>query len=163
MSSRSFRVDLVDNINCICTCGKTITYHIPCPHVVSCISVLRPSHYNYVSQYYSLDNYKMTYVDPFHNIPDRSTWAQHDPASGIHPLLPPNFRRRSRRPRTNRFRNTMDEGIGQSNRKCGACGIVGHNKATCPTRLVLSFKFFISRMLFINVLFIIRRMLFHFL
>ncbi|KAL0921071.1 hypothetical protein M5K25_008103 [Dendrobium thyrsiflorum] len=42
----------------------------------------------------------------------RSNWAQHNPASGTFPLLPPNFRRRSGRPRTNRIRNTMDEARG---------------------------------------------------
>ncbi|PKU74604.1 Protein FAR1-RELATED SEQUENCE 8 [Dendrobium catenatum] len=130
----SFRVDLINNENCICSCGKSIIFHIPCAHIVTCISMLRKIHYNYVSKYYSLDNYKMTYVGQFHNIPDRTTWAQHDPSSGIHPLLPPNFRRRSGRPRTNRFRNTMDEGRGSSNRKCAACDSVGHNKAACPTR-----------------------------
>ncbi|PKU67190.1 hypothetical protein MA16_Dca013614 [Dendrobium catenatum] len=75
----------------------------------------------------------MTYAGQFHNSPDRTTWAQHDPSSGIHPLLPPNFRRRSRRPRINRFRNTMDEGRDSSNKKCVACSSVGHNKATYPT------------------------------
>ncbi|KAL0920141.1 hypothetical protein M5K25_009254 [Dendrobium thyrsiflorum] len=43
---------------------------------------------------------------------DRSNWAQHNPASGTFPLLPPNFRRRTGRPRTNHIRNTMDEARG---------------------------------------------------
>ncbi|KAI0523313.1 hypothetical protein KFK09_005708 [Dendrobium nobile] len=134
MSSRSYRVDILDGRRCKCSCEKPMLYHSPCSHVVCCLALLRRSHFEYVSPYYTTTNYKLTYSGEFHHIPNKDEWGEHNPISGIMPLLPPNYRRRSGRPRTNRYRNTMDEAQAGSSRLCGACHLAGHNKATCPTR-----------------------------
>ncbi|KAI0500776.1 hypothetical protein KFK09_018993 [Dendrobium nobile] len=134
MSSRSYRVDILDGRRCKCSCEKPMLYHSPCSHVVCCLALLRRSHFEYVSPYYTTTNYKLSYSGEFHHIPNKDEWGEHNPISGIMPLLPPNYRRRSGRPRTNRYRNTMDEAQAGSSRLCGACHLAGHNKATCPTR-----------------------------
>ncbi|KAL0904150.1 hypothetical protein M5K25_026224 [Dendrobium thyrsiflorum] len=135
MSSRSYRVDLLDGRTCICSCGKPLLYHMPCVHVVCCVAMLRRSHLDYVTPYYSMTNYKLSYSAEFHHIPNKEQWGEHDPSVGRNPLLPPNFRRRSGRPRTARYRNTMDEPRAKSNRVCSACKQAGHNRATCSIRL----------------------------
>ncbi|KAL0927844.1 hypothetical protein M5K25_002059 [Dendrobium thyrsiflorum] len=135
MSSRSYRVDLLDGRTCICSCGKPLLYHMPCVHVVCCVAMLRRSHLDYVTPYYSMTNYKLSYSAEFHHIPNKEQWGEHDPSVGRNPLLPPNFRRRSGRPRTARYRNTMDGPRARSNRVCSACKQAGHNRATCSIRL----------------------------
>ncbi|PKU77683.1 hypothetical protein MA16_Dca013475 [Dendrobium catenatum] len=134
MSSRSYRVDILDGRRCKCSCGRPLLYHYPCSHVVCCLAMLRRSHFDYVSPYYTRPNYKLSYSGQFHHIPNKEEWGEHNPNTGKIPLLPPNYRRRSGRPRTNRFRNKMDEAPARSIRVCGACHLAGHNRATCPTR-----------------------------
>ncbi|PKU86619.1 hypothetical protein MA16_Dca010844 [Dendrobium catenatum] len=109
MSSRSYSVDVTPGANSLCSCGRTIIYHMPCAHVISSIASVIISHLDYISEYYTMNNFKMTYVDEFHTIPDKAYWPSHDPAYGLYPLNTPNFRRRSSRPKTNRYRNIMDE------------------------------------------------------
>ncbi|KAL0913949.1 hypothetical protein M5K25_017444 [Dendrobium thyrsiflorum] len=109
MSSRSYRVDITPGSNSLCSCGRTIIYHMPCAHVISCTAAVRLSHLEYVSEFYTLNNFKMTYADEFHTIPDKQFWPIHDPVVGLYPLTPPNFRRRSGRPKSTRYRNTMNE------------------------------------------------------
>ncbi|PKU79319.1 hypothetical protein MA16_Dca000664 [Dendrobium catenatum] len=134
MSSRSYRVDVTPGGNSVCSCGKPVIYHLPCAHVISSTASVRISHLEFVSEYYTMKNLKMTYLEEFHTIPDKEYWPNHDPATGLFPLSPPNFRRRSGRPKTNRYRNTMDERRTQSTRLCSYCHIVGHNRTTCPSR-----------------------------
>ncbi|KAL0928806.1 hypothetical protein M5K25_000729 [Dendrobium thyrsiflorum] len=134
MSSRSYRVDITPGSNSLCSCGRTIIYHMPCAHVISCTAAVRLSHLEYVSEFYTLNNFKMTYVDEFHTIPDKQFWPIHDPVVGLYPLTPPNFRRRSGRPKSTRYRNTMDERRHESSRVCSHCHMTGHNKTTCPAR-----------------------------
>ncbi|KAL0903375.1 hypothetical protein M5K25_027749 [Dendrobium thyrsiflorum] len=134
MSSRSYRVDITPGSNSLCSCGRTIIYHMPCAHVISCTAAVRLSHLEYVSEFYTLNNFKMTYADEFHTIPDKQFWPIHDPVVGLYPLTPPNFRRRSGRPKSTRYRNTMDERRHESSRVCSHCHMTGHNKTTCPAR-----------------------------
>ncbi|PKU70710.1 hypothetical protein MA16_Dca016908 [Dendrobium catenatum] len=112
---------------CKCSCGKPLLYHLPCSHVVSCLTLLRRTHFDYVYPYYTKNNYKLSYLGEFHHIPNKEEWGEHNRNTGMIPLLPPNYRRRSGRPRTNRYRNTMDEAPPRSNRVCRACHIAGHN------------------------------------
>ncbi|KAL0914072.1 hypothetical protein M5K25_017577 [Dendrobium thyrsiflorum] len=134
MSSRSYRVDITPGSNSLCSCGRTIIYHMPCAHVISCTAAVRLSHLEYVSEFYTLNNFKMTYADEFHTIPDKQFWPIHDPVVGLYPLTPPNFRRRSGRPKSTRYRNTMDERRHESSRVCSHCHMTGHNKTTCLAR-----------------------------
>ncbi|XP_020675825.1 uncharacterized protein LOC110094834 [Dendrobium catenatum] len=134
MSSRSYSVDILDGRRCKCSCGKPLLYHLPCSHVVSCLALLRLTHFDYISPYYTNNNYKLSYSGEFHHIPNKEEWGEHNPNTSMIPLLPPNYRRRSGCPRINQYRNTMDEAPPRSNRVCGACHLAGHNRATCPTR-----------------------------
>ncbi|KAL0917559.1 hypothetical protein M5K25_012628 [Dendrobium thyrsiflorum] len=86
MSSRSYRVDITPGSNGLCSCGRTIIYHMPCAHVISCTAAVRLSHLEYVSEFYTLNNFKMTYADEFHTIPDKQFWPIHDPVVGLYPL-----------------------------------------------------------------------------
>ncbi|KAL0920661.1 hypothetical protein M5K25_009812 [Dendrobium thyrsiflorum] len=128
MSSRSYRVDILDGRKCICSCGKPLLYHMPCVHVVCCVAMLRRSHLDYVTPYYGMANYKLTYSAEFHHIPNKEEWGEHDPSVGRNPLLPPNFRRRSGRPRTARYRNTMDEARARSDRVCSASSMASEQR-----------------------------------
>ncbi|PKU62284.1 hypothetical protein MA16_Dca027602 [Dendrobium catenatum] len=134
MSSKSYRDNILDGRRCKCSCGKPLLYHLPCSHVVCCLAMLRRSHFDYVSPYYTRTNYKLSYSGEFHHIPNKEEWGENNPNTSMIPLLPPNYRRRSGRPRTNRYRNTMDEAPPRSNRVCRACHLAEHNRATCPTR-----------------------------
>ncbi|KAL0908762.1 hypothetical protein M5K25_023271 [Dendrobium thyrsiflorum] len=109
MSSRSYRVDLLDGRTCMCSCGKPLLYHIPCAHVVCCVAMLRRSHLDFILSYYSMTNYKLTYSAEFHHIPNKEEWVEHDLTLDRNPFLSPNYIRRSGRPRTARYRNTIDE------------------------------------------------------
>ncbi|PKU61268.1 hypothetical protein MA16_Dca028574 [Dendrobium catenatum] len=134
MSSKSYRVDITPGNNSLCSCERPVIYNMPCAHVISSTASIRISHVDYILEYYTMNNIKMTYLEEFRTILDKEYWPTHDPTTGLYPLSPPNFRRRFDRPKINRYKNTMDEPRAQSSRVCSYCHIVGHNRTTCSTR-----------------------------
>ncbi|KAI0499780.1 hypothetical protein KFK09_017988 [Dendrobium nobile] len=133
MSCRSFRFIITSPQTCTCSCGHPQIYHMPCKHAVIALSSRRWDHNAFVSTYYSLVCYKESYSGNFHVIPERTLWPPYNEDLGIIPLLAPTIRRRSGRPRINRYRNSMDETRASSSRTCSFCHNKGHNNATCPT------------------------------
>ncbi|KAI0519272.1 hypothetical protein KFK09_006714 [Dendrobium nobile] len=131
-SCRPHRVEIPSHQNCTCTCKRPQLYHVPCVHVIAVAGYRRWNHNSFVSQYFTLNSYRETYSGLFHVLPPKEVWPNFCEVQGIIPLLAPAFRRRAGRPRTNRFRNTMDEPNSTGNKRCGHCKQNGHNRATCP-------------------------------
>ncbi|KAI0520548.1 hypothetical protein KFK09_008024 [Dendrobium nobile] len=131
-SCRPNRVEIQSLQNSTCTCKRPQLYHVPCVHVIAVAGYRRWNHNQFVSQYFTLNSYRETYSGLFHVMPPKEVWPNFSDAQGIIPLLAPAFRRRAGRPRTNRFRNTMDEANSTSNKRCGHCKQNGHNRSTCP-------------------------------
>ncbi|KAL0914478.1 hypothetical protein M5K25_014827 [Dendrobium thyrsiflorum] len=131
-SCRPHKVEILTTDTCTCTCMKPQLYHVPCIHVLAIAGHRRWNHNNFVSKYFTLKLYKATYSGLFHVVPPKDFWPNFSEQEGIMPLIAPAFRRRVGRPRSNRYRNTMDEVPSISNRSCGHCKNKGHNIATCP-------------------------------
>ncbi|KAL0925473.1 hypothetical protein M5K25_003804 [Dendrobium thyrsiflorum] len=109
MTCRSFRVLITSPQTCTCSCGHPEIYHTPCQHVIIALGSRHWDHNSFVSPYFTLAFYKQSYSGLFHVIPERSQWPPYNVDQGIIPLLAPAFRRRSGRPRTNRYRNRIAE------------------------------------------------------
>ncbi|KAL0914175.1 hypothetical protein M5K25_017685 [Dendrobium thyrsiflorum] len=131
-SCRPHKVEILTTDTCTCTCMKPQLYHVSCIHVLAVAGHRRWNHNNFVSKYFTLKLYKATYSGLFHVVPPKDFWPNFSEQEGIMPLIAPAFRRRVGRPRSNRYRNTMDEVPSSSNRSCGHCKNKGHNIATCP-------------------------------
>lgn len=95
------------------------------------LSLIRARNIDYISEYYTISNYVNSYSVDFHGIPDINHWLPLDATRGIIELIPPIMVRRRGQPRTRRYRNTMDESRSTSNRKCGICKELGHNRSSC--------------------------------
>ncbi|XP_028550863.1 uncharacterized protein LOC114579675 [Dendrobium catenatum] len=135
---KTHKVEVLTPEKCACTCNKQQLHHLPFVHVISVAGHRRWNHNAFVSQYYTLNSYKVIYSGLFHVVPPNDVWPNFNEGAGIIPLLAPAFRRRAGRPRTTRFRNTMDEAQSSSNKRCGHCKRNGHNRETCSYNLASS-------------------------
>ncbi|KAK8926441.1 hypothetical protein KSP39_PZI018540 [Platanthera zijinensis] len=101
--------------------------------MIASLASKRVSHEEFVSDFYTISSCKNTCSGSFHGIPDITGWQSLDATRGIIELQPPTLIRRTGRPQTRRHHNTMDERTDRSNKKCGICKELGHNRSTCPT------------------------------
>ncbi|XP_020250107.1 uncharacterized protein LOC109827508 [Asparagus officinalis] len=120
--NRSYKVNMLVDHTCTCTCNVPQLQLIPCSHVVAACSDLqggaRISHYEFVDAWYSAYNYQQTYKECFRPPYDSRHWTQDGPR-----ILPPLYKRSAGRPRSVRIRNSMNDGREGARRrnKCSRC------------------------------------------
>ena len=127
---RCCRVDLTHRS---CDCGEFQIQKFPCTHAFAACANVSLDPNQFVHHIFRLDTLVKIYNNEFRPIGDVANWP-----STSEPTLLPNksMIRRKGRPRSSRIRNEMDwiehrdEGL-----RCGLCRQLGHNRATCPSRV----------------------------
>ncbi|KAH0749212.1 hypothetical protein KY290_028444 [Solanum tuberosum] len=118
----------------MCSYGRFQHDEIPCSHALAAIRHRNKHRDDYCSAYYSNKNYQDTYAIPIEPLPCESTW---DVPSHVleEVVLPPITRKQPGRPPKNDRKKGFTEGKGKKRKvTCSECGIVGHNKKTCPKK-----------------------------
>ena len=80
-----------------------------------------------MSEYFSVDKFKLAYADNVPALLGREQWAEYNPGFKLHP---PALHRAPGRPRVNRL-GPGAEGAAVKRRRCKRCGIEGHIQRLC--------------------------------
>ncbi|KAH1212330.1 hypothetical protein GmHk_14G040559 [Glycine max] len=131
MSQRGGQKRSVNLNDRYCQCGQFSTHHYPCSHIIATCGVVSISFYQYIDVVYTNDHILLAHSP---------SWWPHGNEDAIPPfdalwtLVPdPSFIRMKGRPRSTRLRNEMDwREPSQTRKKCGRCGVQGHNRRNCP-------------------------------
>ncbi|KAF6151970.1 hypothetical protein GIB67_010544 [Kingdonia uniflora] len=96
---------------------------LPCVHAVRVLSPYKDL--EWVNPYHRVANYVVVYEGPVLPITDSSLWGK-----PLRQVEPPPLVRGTGRPRKVRKKDA-DEGSEKNQKRCGKCGLYGHNKKTC--------------------------------
>lgn len=113
-----------------CACGAWQLSGVPCRHAIRAMVASKIDPHKYVSSWYSVKVYKLTYSYNIAPIPDNLQWPEFDDVPN---LLPPPMKRGVGRPCRNRRREEGEDDKGKRSKtvKCTLCGHLGHNMRTC--------------------------------
>ncbi|KAF1883902.1 hypothetical protein Lal_00038396 [Lupinus albus] len=103
-----------------CECGEFQSLRLSCSHVIATCSSLNLDYRQFISPIYRLDNLLKLYGQ---------YWPHYSGPMFILNILM--RRNRTRRPKTSRIHNEMDDCATEKNKKCGLCRTKGHNRNTC--------------------------------
>ena len=114
-----------------CSCGKWEINKYPCSHVLSVCGNLSLNSWQYVQNYYSIEEYCMTWAPQFFPLHHEEYWPE-----TMFNLIPDYSLKRSEkgRPRSTRLRNEMDIKEGRTLIRCGICRVQGHDRRKCPSK-----------------------------
>ncbi|XP_021735702.1 uncharacterized protein LOC110702307 [Chenopodium quinoa] len=112
-----------------CACNVWQLSGLPCKHAMRAIIHAHEDPKKYVSEWYSLRRYKLTYGNTIKSIPDVEQW----PDNTYPEIAPPNMKRGIGRPARNRRREEGEQAKGKRSKtvKCSKCQNYGHNSQTC--------------------------------
>lgn len=115
--------------NMTCKCGQWQLSGLPCRHGMRAIHHARLDPHTFVSGWFSVEMYKVTYGGTIKPIPDQEQW----PDSTLPSIQPPAFRRGIGRPSRNRRREEDEQRKCKRSKtvKCSICKEFGHNSITC--------------------------------
>ncbi|KAH1243194.1 hypothetical protein GmHk_07G020323 [Glycine max] len=114
-----------------CQCGQFSTYHYPCSHIIVVCGVVSINFYQCIDVVYINDHILCVYSPPWWPLGNEDTIP---PSDALWTLVPdPSFNRMKGRSRSTQLRNEMDwREPSQTHKKCGRCGVQGHNRCNCP-------------------------------
>lgn len=113
-----------------CACGYWQLTGVPCRHAIRAMIASKLDPHMYVSSWYSVKTYKLTYQNSIAPIPDQLQWPEFQNLPNIQP---PPMKRGVGKPCRNRKREEGEEAKGKRAKtvKCTVCGHLGHNSRTC--------------------------------
>ncbi|ESQ51622.1 hypothetical protein EUTSA_v10016294mg [Eutrema salsugineum] len=116
-----------------CECRGWQLYGLPCSHAVAVLISIRENVYRYTESYFTVGNYRRTYAETIHPVPDKTMWRKTEPdvESGEESVIrPPKVLRQQPRPRK---RRSQGEDRGRQKRvvRCSRCNQAGHFRTTC--------------------------------
>ncbi|CAH9117798.1 unnamed protein product [Cuscuta epithymum] len=109
-----------------CTCRRFQVDELPCIHALAVLKKMNQEPYKFCSSYYLKDTMQQTYQRTVHPIPDQGTWPMN--TCDQMKIYPPHGRKKSGRPKKQRYKAHWES---TSTHKCGKCGNQGHNRKTC--------------------------------
>ena len=123
-----------------CTCRSWQLCGIPCPHGICALYHSQKVLENYIDHWYSKEKYLASYHFSLQPVKGRNMW----PKTKIPPLLPPEVKRISGRPKVCRRKDPEEpKKMGKLSRR-GAimtyslCKETGHNRNDCPKKAQVS-------------------------
>jgi len=114
-----------------CTCRVWQGTGIPCKYAIAYITSIPGARLeDFVSDYYSVHNFKLAYQGSIPCIPDKSMWPTSNHGFFMHPPL---LRATAGGRRKNRMKGTFEGGSSQKDRRhqCPICYQKGHHWETC--------------------------------
>jgi hypothetical protein len=117
-SGRKYIVRLRERV---CNCKNFYEYQGPCVHAIAACRFDAEDPFDYFLPVYTLKIYRDTYKKSI--TPVSIEGLASDPV-----IQPPRLVKKRGRPKTRRHRKGETK---QSQRKCGRCGVLGHNARTC--------------------------------
>ncbi|GAU16740.1 hypothetical protein TSUD_199820 [Trifolium subterraneum] len=121
-------VEIVDIDNWECSCKGWKLTGLPCCHAIAVFECIGRDLYDYCSRYFTVENYRLTYAEPIHALPDIDRPVQVEPAMEIVTVTPPPTKRPPGRPKSKQV-ESID--IIKRQLQCGKCKGLGHNRKTC--------------------------------
>ncbi|KAL5065628.1 hypothetical protein RYX36_027365 [Vicia faba] len=121
-------VEIVDLDNWDCSCRGWKLSGLPCCHAIAVFDCVGRDLYDYCSRYFTVENYRLTYAEPIHALPDIDRPVQVEPDMAVTIVTPPPTKRPPGRPKSKQV-----ESIDMIKRQlqCGKCKGLGHNRKTC--------------------------------
>ncbi|XP_027930458.1 uncharacterized protein LOC114186680 [Vigna unguiculata] len=125
-----------------CQCRGWQLYGLPCAHAVAALLSIRQNVQRFTESCFTVANYRKTYSQTIHPIPDKSLWKEFSEAEGVVTVSdvdqlqlqltinPPKSLRPPGRPRKKRVR-AEDRGRVKRVVHCSRCNQTGHFRTTC--------------------------------
>lgn len=129
---RGDSIEVVDIDNGSCSCRGWQLTGLPCCHTIAVIGCISRSPYDYCSRYFTTENYRLTYSESIHPIPNMDVPMLQDPSQIAVTVIPPPTRRPPGRPTTKKY-GLQD--VVKRQLQCSRCKGLGHNKSTCKELL----------------------------
>ncbi|CAN0892831.1 hypothetical protein LINGRAHAP2_LOCUS17797 [Linum grandiflorum] len=124
----------VDIRNRCCLCRGWQINGLPCAHAVAALLSCRQNVHRFTESCFTVANYRKTYTETIHPIPDKSMWnelSDADPNTVEEYVInPPKSLRPPGRPRKKRVR-AEDRGRVKRVVHCSRCNQTGHFRTTC--------------------------------
>ncbi|RHN64458.1 putative transcription factor interactor and regulator CCHC(Zn) family [Medicago truncatula] len=121
-------VEIVDIDNWDCSCKGWKLTGLPCCHAIAVFECVGRDLYDYCSRYLTVDNYRLTYTEPIHALPDIDKPVQVESAMEVVTVTPPPTKRPPGRPKSKQV-ESID--LIKRQLQCGKCKGLGHNRKTC--------------------------------
>ncbi|CAN1131995.1 hypothetical protein LINPERPRIM_LOCUS14139 [Linum perenne] len=129
--------NIVDIRNRCCLCRGWQIHGLPCAHAVAALLSCRQNVHRFTEVCFTVANYRKTYSQTIHPIPDKSMWKELSDAdpnttnNAIELVInPPKSLRPPGRPRKKRVR-AEDRGRAKRVVHCSRCNQTGHFRTTC--------------------------------
>jgi len=121
-------VEIVDIDNWDCSCKGWKLTGLPCCHAIAVFECIGRDLYDYCSRYFTVENYRLTYTEPIHALPDIDKPVQVESAMEVVTVTPPPTKRPPGRPKSKQV-ESID--LIKRQLQCGKCKGLGHNRKTC--------------------------------
>ncbi|XP_057724376.1 uncharacterized protein LOC130940287 isoform X1 [Arachis stenosperma] len=125
---RGESVDTVDMDRLDCSCKGWQLSGLPCCHAIAVCECSDRSPYDYCSRYFTVENYRQTYTESIHPLPDDFEKPVDGESTMIVTVTPPPTKRPPGRPKMKQV-ETID--VIKRQLQCGKCKGLGHNRKTC--------------------------------
>ena len=125
---RGDSIEIVNIDHWDCSCRGWQLSGLPCCHAIAVISCLAQSPYDYCLRFYTTENYRLTYSESIHPVPNIETPLLLDSGQALVTVTPPPTRRPPGRPTT---KKQAPHDLSKRQLQCSKCKGLGHNKSTC--------------------------------
>lgn len=122
-----------------CTCRVFQVDNFICPHAIAACKFRNYVVEDYISTYYTKENWYSSYAGVIHPYGSVETWQIPENIKEVVVNPPKCAKRGAGRPKKNRMPST-GEGETSSQRKCSRCKQVGHNRQTCKNPIPLAVR-----------------------
>ena len=125
---RGESVDIVDIDNWDCSCKGWQLTGVPCCHAIAVFECVGRSPYDYCSRYFTVENYRLTYAESIHPVPNVDKPPVQGESTSLVMVTPPPTKRPPGRPKMKQV-ESID--IIKRQLQCSKCKGLGHNRKTC--------------------------------
>ncbi|XP_061343249.1 uncharacterized protein LOC133289351 isoform X2 [Gastrolobium bilobum] len=131
---RGESVDIVDIDHWDCSCKGWQLTGVPCCHAIAVFECVGRNPYDYCSRYFTVENYRLTYAESIHPVPNVDRPVQGELALAV-TVTPPPTKRPPGRPKMKQV-ESID--LIKRQLQCSKCKGLGHNRKTCKNGIVSS-------------------------
>lgn len=127
---RGESLEIVDVDHWECSCKGWQLTGLPCCHAIDVFEGIGRDPYDYCSRYFMAENYRLTYAESIHPIPNVERPPHGESTEEQVTVTPPPTKRPPGRPKTKQA-ESID--LIKRQLQCSKCKGLGHNKKTCKS------------------------------